>query len=100
MARYPPSATGSAPGVATTRRGVPSTSSVTPWASLAPETTTGTPGKARPSSSPVRVDPTVAILSPWPPHSGQSHCPTVRAHQRQEVQPRWSIANGPPQTEQ
>ena len=54
-AAYPPSATGSAPGVATTIAGSASTAAST---RSPPECRTTVPGKARPSSSAVRASPT------------------------------------------
>ena len=53
-APYPSAATGSAPGVQTTRAGSAGTAASTP---SRPDVRTGTPGKARPSSSAVRPAP-------------------------------------------
>ena len=67
---YPDSGTGSAPGVATTSLGAESTLSRT-W--FPEESTTGTSGKARPSSPAVVVAPTIPDLTSVEPHSGQRH---------------------------
>ena len=69
----------------------------TPWLSRAPETTTGVLGKARPSSSPVRAEPTRTMRRPWPEQWGQDQSPDGRAHHRQLVRPAAVIARGPEQ---
>src|SRR5690606_40265960 len=58
LVAYPRAATGSAPGVATTRAGVAGTASSTPPGADAEDRRTGTPVNARPSSSAVRAEPT------------------------------------------
>ena len=80
-AAYPPSATGSAPGVATTRAG--SGPTVGEHLAAAPLLRTGVRGKARPSSSAVRRDPTTVDRSRWPSQDGQSQAAAGTPHQRQ-----------------
>ena len=78
-AAYPPVATGSAPGVATTIAGRSSTVASTP--SPEDDVRTRTPGRARPSSSAVRASPSTGARSPWPPHSAQRQPGATVAHQ-------------------
>ena len=75
---YPPSAGGSAPGVATTMLGV----SGTP-ASVRPptEVRTGVWGNARPSSSAVRVAPTTGARTDRDSQIGQAQSTWRRPHQ-------------------
>ena len=56
-----------------------------PWSSTAsrPDVRTGTPGKARPSSSAVRRAPTTAARSRRPPQRRQAKSAAGRPHQRQ-----------------
>ena len=65
---YPPLKGGSAPGVATTRAGSAPTAASTV---CPPEVWTVTPGKARPSSSAVRREPTIDERSEAPSQAGQ-----------------------------
>ena len=63
-----------------------------------PEVRTGTPGKARPSSSAVRRSAVTAARSRRPPQAGQAHPAAGRAHQRQAATPRaLPSASGPAQ---
>ena len=80
-AAYPPGATGSAPGVATTTAGTSVTEASTPPAARAPETRIGTPGNARPSSSAVRSEPTRTDRSTPAPHSVHRQSVASRPHQ-------------------
>jgi hypothetical protein len=89
-APYPPSATGSAPGVATISAAVAGTVASTPsrfpfsgLVTAAPEWRTGMPGNARPNSSAVRALPTTTARSVWLPQLSQDHRPPGRPHQRQ-----------------
>ena len=78
-AAYPPAATGSAPGVATTTAGSAGTVASTFWP---PENRTGMDGKARPSSSAVRAAP-VTIARTWvKPQGGQLQLAATAPHHR------------------
>ncbi len=69
-APYPPSASGSAPGVATTSAGVAVTLASTP---SRPDVRTVMPGNARPSSSAVRRSPTTVARNRVSPQDGHRH---------------------------
>lgn len=93
-AAYPPSATGSAPGVLTTSAGVPGTVSST---CSRPEVRTGTAGNARPSSSAVRRAPTTCARSRNPPHSEQCQPVSSRPHHAHHGAPASRASKGPAQ---
>lgn len=93
-AAYPPSATGSAPGVDTTSAGAPGTVSST---CSRPDVRTGTAGNARPSSSAVRRAPTTWARRRNDPHSGQCQALSSRPHQPHHTAPPSRASNGPEQ---